>query len=197
MGDETVRRGWYGAVPLAHQILSCRIREGDRVVDATCGNGNDTLFLARLVGPSGHVFAFDVQQKALERTRSQLEQESLGERVTLVAVGHERMGEYVRTPVRGIVFNLGYLPGGDRNVTTRPFTTRAGIDAGLLLLLPEGIMTVAVYSGHDGGEEGEDILRHCSSLDPRIWNVWVCRQGNRSTRAPFLVVIERQSEEGS
>lgn len=188
MGD---RSGWYGAVPLSHALLAARVREGDRVVDATCGNGHDTLFLARLVGGRGHVYAFDIQKDPLLRTRETLLEAGLADRVTLIHAGHETMDDHVPPGVRGVLFNLGFLPGGDREIRTRGGTTCRAIERGMTLLARGGVVVIACYPGHDGGEEGGDIHSFLSTLDPMQWNVWQMRQVNRSLRAPFLFVAER------
>lgn len=191
------RSGWYGAVPLSRQLVGCRVQEGDRVVDATCGNGNDTLFLARLVGSTGHVTAFDLQQEAIDRTRALLDDAGVGDRVTLVHDRHERMAEHVIPPVRVIVFNLGYLPGGGRAVSTTADSSIAAIESGMSLLGSGGCLVIAVYTGHDGGRESVALLSFLSGLDPLRWNVWRMSQVNRSPRAPFLIVVEKVCEEVS
>ena len=109
-------------------------REGDRAVDATAGNGWDTLFLARLVGPDGRVYAFDIQQAALDETAALLRKNKLLERVDLIHAGHEAMASYVKEPVAAVMFNLGYLPGGDHSIVTRPESTLRGLAAALQLL---------------------------------------------------------------
>lgn len=189
------RSGWYGAVPLSHALLTQWVREGDRVVDATCGNGHDTLLLARIVGKGGHVHAFDIQGAAIHTTRERLREEGLLDRVTLIQGGHESMGRSVSPGVRGILFNLGFLPGGERGVTTLPDTTSAAITEGMGLLAPGGVIVVACYTGHDDGREGREIVSLLSRLDPVEWNVWEMHQVNRSRRAPFLLLMEKRPTE--
>ncbi|HEY6873319.1 MAG TPA: class I SAM-dependent methyltransferase [Geobacteraceae bacterium] len=181
-----------GAVPLSHFFLRERVGPGDAVVDATCGNGRDTLLLAELVGPAGRVWSFDIQEEALRKTAALLEEKGVRDRVELVAAGHERLAEFVGEPLRTVVFNLGYLPGGDRGMATQPATTRPALDAALGLLLPGGLLLVAVYTGHPGAVEEEDaVLAWACGLDPRRFNVWVSRQLNRPPTAPYLVLVEK------
>ena len=104
---------------LAAEALERVIGPGDTAVDATMGNGHDTLTLCRLVGPAGRVYAFDVQRDAVERTRERLRDAGMLDRASLFCLGHECMAEVVKTPVTAVVFNLGWLPGGDHAVTTR------------------------------------------------------------------------------
>uniref|UniRef100_A0A831UAF5 Methyltransferase domain-containing protein n=1 Tax=Geobacter metallireducens TaxID=28232 RepID=A0A831UAF5_GEOME len=185
-------RGLSGAVQLAHFFLRERLRPGDRAVDATCGNGHDTLLLAQLVGAEGRVWAFDIQEEALTATEERLADAGCRERVTLVRGGHERLAEAVAEPVRGVVFNLGFLPGAPRETTTAPETTLAALEQAAALLLPGGIITVAVYTGHPGGtEEARAVETWAAALAPGRFNVWRCRQGNRSEAAPYLIVVER------
>lgn len=182
----------HGAVALAHFFLRARVRPGDRVVDATCGNGHDTLLLARLVGVAGRVWAFDLQDEALAATRKLLTEAGCMTQTELVAAGHERLAEFVGEPVSAVVFNLGYLPGGDKSFVTCQKTTLAALDQAARLILPGGFIAVCVYTGHPGGrEEGEEVTRWGASLDPRQFNVWLSRPGNRSETAPYLVLVER------
>ena len=94
----------------SHQYIKACVNEGDTVVDATCGNGNDTVFLAQLVGERGRVFGFDIQDAAIENTAGKLEELKLLKRVTLIKDGHENMGNYVNENIKAVMFNLGYLP---------------------------------------------------------------------------------------
>jgi len=185
-------QGLYGAVPLSHFFLRERLTPGDSAIDATCGNGQDTLLLAELVGPEGKVWAFDIQEGALSRTKAGLEAAGLARRVSLVHAGHERLAEIVAEPVKAILFNLGYLPTGERGIKTAAASTLAALEQGMRLLLPSGIILVAVYTGHDGGaEEWSAVKGWAEALPPHEYNVWLSRQLNRSAKAPFLVVVEK------
>jgi SAM-dependent methyltransferase len=184
--------GLYGAVPLLHFFLKGRVGEGARVVDATCGNGQDTLLLAELVGSTGRVWAFDIQAEALTRTGERLAAAGLASRVTLVPAGHERLAGFVTEPLQAVIFNLGYLPAGDRAVRTAAETTVAALQQAAALLMSGGFILAAVYTGHDGGEEEWQALREWSAALPaHEFNVWQARQLNRSEAAPFLVVVEK------
>lgn len=188
-------KGLAGAVPLAHFFLRERLREGDRVVDATCGNGHDTLLLARLVGPTGRVWAFDVQPAALAAAADRLAAAGCRERVDLLAAGHERLAELVAGPLQAVVFNLGYLPGGDRQTVTRPESTVAALVQALPLLAPGGMILLAVYTGHPGGEaERQGVEQWAAGLPPARCNVWRSSQLNRSAAAPSLILVETLPE---
>jgi ubiquinone/menaquinone biosynthesis C-methylase UbiE len=181
-----------GAVALSHFFLEERVEPGDRVADATCGNGHDTLFLAHLVGPGGKVWAFDLQEKALTNTRALLEKAGCLAQTELVAAGHEHLAELIGEPLKAALFNLGYLPGGDRNLVTRPEQTLAALDQAARLLLPGGIIIASIYTGHPGGaEEGEAVVQWAAGLAPAAFNTWMSRQLNRPSSAPYVVLVEK------
>ncbi len=147
---------------LVHERLQAHLAAGDLAIDATAGNGHDTLFLARQVGPSGAVQAFDIQRQAIEKTRERLQAAAQHAQVTLHQVGHEHMAERVPSDWQGrvaaITFNLGYLPGGHHATTTLPATTLAALDQALALLCPGGVLSVLVYRGHPGGQAEADAV---------------------------------------
>jgi predicted methyltransferase len=181
-----------GPVPLSHLFIRQCVKQGDCVIDATCGNGHDTLLLANLVGQTGRVWAFDIQQQAVEATAARLTAAGGFDTVSLIHGSHERMAEQCHGPVTAIVFNLGYLPGGDRNVITRPETTLAGVEQSLELLAPGGIVAITVYPGHEGGDQERTALEErVSQLSPGSYHVWRMAQINVSAEAPYCVLIQK------
>lgn len=181
-----------GPVALSHTFMRNFIKAGDLVVDATCGNGNDTLLLAELVGESGRVHAFDIQQNALESTRSLLEQKGLSSRVQLIQSGHEHLAIHLKEPVTAIIFNLGYLPGGDHKVTTSAVTTIMALDQSARLLQPGGIIATTLYPGHDSGAAEAHAVREWSALlTPQSFFVWTMGQLNVPATAPYFILIQK------
>jgi len=179
-------------VPLSHFYLRQRVCPGDRALDATCGNGFDTLLLAELVGEGGKVWGFDLQPRAVEATRALLEREGRLAPVELVQAGHERIAEFVPPGLAAAVFNLGYLPGGETSLVTRPKSTLAALQQAASLLGRGGILTISLYTGHEGGpEEAQSVQEWGASLPPRDFNVWCSRQLNRPATAPYLILVER------
>lgn len=180
------------ALKLSHDYMDQLVQEGDSVVDATVGNGKDTLFLASLVGSSGKVYGFDVVELAIERTREKLLCAGLAERVVLIHDGHEQLQKYVKVPIRYAAFNLGYLPGGDKSVTTKTKTTLSAVSSALELLQSGGICSICVYPGH---EEGDEELRSLSSwlqsLDYKKFGVIHRAFVNQPKRPPELFVIQK------
>lgn len=173
------------------------LRAGDTAVDATVGNGHDTVFLAETVGADGLVYGFDVQPLALTRAAQRLEEAGVRERVHLIQKGHEHMAEVVpvqaRDSLRAVMFNLGYLPGSGRSCITRPSTTIRALQAAADLIEPGGVITVVVYTGHEGGAEEADAVRRWSNaLDQRHFTALSYRFVNRTNDPPRLIAIEKR-----
>ncbi len=138
-------------VSMVHAELQQRVQIGDVVIDATVGNGYDTMAMAEWVGACGLVIGFDIQPKAIVSTRTKLASLDLLDRVKLHCNCHSLMSQYVTRPISAIVFNLGYLPGGDHTKTTQVYTTLSALEASLSLLKPNGLLSVVTYPGHIGG----------------------------------------------
>lgn len=176
-------------VDWTHQFLMQYVKEGDICIDATVGNGGDMLFLARLVGKQGSVTGFDIQQIALDHTREKLEQH--GVNGTLYLDSHANMAEYFEPEsVAAIVFNLGYLPGGDHKLATKGDSTIQAIEAGLSLLKKGGVISLCIYSGGDSGfEEKEAVLAYLKELDHRKYLVITNEFYNKPNHPPMPVFI--------
>jgi len=181
-----------GPVPLAHLFIRRFVKHGDHVVDATCGNGHDTLLLARSAGPAGRVWAFDIQDDAINRTAKVLAEAGVLHRVTILNTGHETMREHVAGPVKAIIFNLGYLPGGNRTVITRPDSTLAGLEQSLEILAPGGIVVITLYPGHEGGGQERTLLEEWTAqLTPGSFHVWRMGQMNVPAAAPYMILVQK------
>ncbi|MEZ7170611.1 class I SAM-dependent methyltransferase [Sporosarcina sp. OR05] len=181
-------------LPFAKRLLAETVVAGETVVDATAGNGNDTVFLAELIGEEGKVFAFDIQQAALCATKERLA--GLANRVDLVLDSHAHVDRYVQKPIGGAMFNLGYLPySDDPTIITKPESTIEAIHKLLALLKKGGIITVSVYDGHEGGPQERDaLLQYVKTL--RQADVHVIRYEllNQRNNPPFLIAIEKVRE---
>ena len=181
-------------VTFVHTLLADHVVEGASVIDATMGNGHDTLQLARLVGNTGHVYAFDIQREALAATAARLRDEQLQGRVSLIHDSHARMHEYVSEEVSAIVFNLGYLPGTDKSCATQATSTLAAIERALTLLAPGGLLLVVIYWGHEAGVREKEVLEpFVAQLSPEQYRVLRYEFMNRVNPAPYLLAIERFS----
>ncbi len=180
------------ALFLSHRYVGQIVRPGDLVVDATAGNGGDTLFLADLAGETGHVHAFDIQAEALQNTAKRLKEAGLYERCSLHLSSHDRMDEFVPAKVRAVMFNLGYLPGGDHQIGTRPETTLAALEKARRLLLPGGIITIGLYYGGDSGfEERDAVLAAVRDLDVHSFAVQQIEMVNSKSCPPIFICIEK------
>ena len=187
--------GYQPLTVLAQAFIAPALSPGGYAVDATVGNGHDSLFLARSIGPEGHLFGFDVQASAIDLTFRRLRQVELDAGVSLFHEGHERLAERLAGEyggrIQAIMFNLGYLPGGDKGVTTRSETTLAALQACEALLMPGGRLTILAYTGHPGGErEAETVELWLNGLDPAQW-LWHGIRPESMHRPPRLHCCER------
>ncbi len=179
---------------LARDILLRAVQPGDTVVDATMGNGHDTLFLAGRVGPQGRVYAFDIQKNAVESTRKLLAEQDLADRVTLLCRSHAELSEAVPSGVAAVVFNLGWLPGGDHSITTQCGSTEKAVSAALGILKPGGVVTICAYPGHaEGARELEMLKDRLASLSNKEYNVLRQTFLNAGPGAPECFVIQKNS----
>lgn len=177
-------------VQSSHMFVAYHVKPGDSVIDATAGNGNDTLFLAKLVGSRGTVHAFDIQQTALDRTKALLEKHGTGAKLHLT--DHSYIPQLVQGPVSAIIFNLGYLPGGDKSLTTNADNSIIALNNCLSVLGDNGIISVMTYSGHPAGKvEEEQVVGWCKSLAPKQWTVTGLHMVNRPNNPPKLWLIRR------
>ena len=179
----------------AQTLLKSAINEGDIAVDATAGNGHDTLFLAQLVGDDGFVYAFDVQKQAVDATLHRLLDNALEHRALVLKDGHENVAKYVNKPVASAIFNLGYLPGSDHEVITRPNTTIQALESLLKLLKIGGIIVLVIYHGHEGGkEERDEVIRFVSELPQKYIHVLRYEFLNQKNDPPFVIALEKVKE---
>ncbi len=183
----------------AHAIIRQVLRPGDIAIDATAGNGHDTRFLADLVGESGHVFAIDLQPEALHRTVALLS-EAESARVHLMQRDHAELKTFIPEPHHGhvaaVMFNLGYLPGGDRSLATRTDSTLQAIRSALEITRPGGVLTIIAYPGHAGGADEsiavEGLIRDLSPLD---YETTTHSAATESASAPCLFVVRKQDNQ--
>ncbi len=179
----------------SHDIVTRAVKPGNTVIDATAGNGGDTVFLAGLVGPEGRVWSFDIQRQAHEKTLEKLKANGLDAVVTQICDSHANLDEYVREPVKAVMFNLGYLPGGDHNIGTKGASTITALNKAMELIEVNGIITVAVYyGGVSGFEEKEQVLEFVRTIDGKRFNVSQTEFVNQINCPPILICIEKLYE---
>lgn len=192
-------------VPTAHDYLAEVLAAGAHAIDLTAGNGHDTLFLAGCVGRAGTLLSFDVQKQALENTTQRLRDAGLepffhqepadhyAPGIHLIHASHDQLQRYARLEPAAVIANLGFLPGGDRGLITRPETTVAALQQAADLLRPGGRLAVVVYVGHPGGpDEGQAVDTWFGNLDPSAWSVLRIERFNQAL-SPYLLVAEKIS----
>ena len=177
---------------LHKKFILQHLAEGEIAVDFTMGNGNDTLFLSKTVGEGGKVYAFDIQPEALESTKALLVSEGAPENYELICASHHRVREFVKEPIKAGMFNLGYLPGsGKKGVTTLRETTMKAVEAALELLMPDGVLIIAIYPGHEEGAlEGEMLKEYFSGTS----KYQICPSEFRilnSPDSPYFFLVEK------
>ncbi|MBE7021392.1 MAG: methyltransferase domain-containing protein [Ruminococcaceae bacterium] len=181
------------SLSISKEYLKKVIKPGDTVIDATCGNGLDTLYLKELTGKEGKVFGFDIQDIALENTKKLLKEKGQEENVFLTLCSHSELDKYVCEPVKAVVFNLGYLPKGDHSITTLPETTIVAIEKALQILIPGGIISVMIYHGGDSGfHERDELIKYLERLDNKRFTVLMHNFINQINYPPILAVIEKK-----
>ncbi len=185
------------AVPAAHALARQCVRNGDCVIDATAGNGYDTLFLAQLVGDTGVVYAFDKSEQAIDVTMQRLSEHGVKDRVHVLHAGHETMHEHVAKEHQGritcVMFNLGFLPHGGRATATRALTTVQALSSAYEMLADGGMILIACYRGHDGGEEEyEHVLAWAGTRAQKECQTIRYEFLNQVNTPPVLIAIEKE-----
>lgn len=179
---------------IVKDMMNENVKEGDIVLDCTVGNGNDTLSLARLVGQTGKVYGFDIQKRAIDITLEQLTCENINNRVELIEDGHENIDFYIKEKLDFIVYNLGYLPKGDKTIKTNKNTTLISLKKSLDLLNNNGIILITCYIGHEGGLDEKNVVEEfLATLDQKIFNVIKFEFINQKNFPPILYGVEKSN----
>ena len=172
-------------------LIENYINEGDIAIDATAGNGNDTLKLCRKVGESGKVFAFDIQDKAIEETKKLIFENGFSN-AEIIKDSHEFIDKYINEKVKAVIFNLGYLPGGDHKVQTKGETTIEAIKKSLELLCDDGFVAIMIYYGKNSGtEEKLMLMDFLKDLDHKKYTVTIHDFYNRPNNPPITALITK------
>ncbi len=186
----------YQITKLCHSFMKRHINKGDFCIDATMGNGTDTLFLCQEVGRSGKVIAFDIQEKALENTGKLLSYKGFDDVAHLFLESHEEIDKHIKKESKKpscIVFNFGYLPGGNKEITTKVESDLIAIEKSLAYLKKGGLLSLCLYSGgENGGKEREKILDFVRKLDSKKYLVITLDYYNRPNNPPLPVMIIKE-----
>ena len=195
-------------VNAAHNLIRYRLNPGDIAIDATVGNGHDTVFLVEQVSPSGKVYGFDIQQAAIDSTWAKVEScckagerarsnaPLLPEWLTLIQASHADMAENIPAPVYGNIsacmFNLGYLPGSDKSIITETESTLTALAIASRMLSSNGLLTVLAYPGHHGGDqESIEVKNWCEQLDEKQFSVRIFYSTENKVSAPRLYMVDK------
>lgn len=191
-----MKDGKYGKlVDFIHMLLSQSYGKFESLnfVDATCGNGFDTLYLCKLAGIKGHVKAFDIQEQAIERTNTLLSSNLGFVNYEIILDSHEFINKYLTSKIDAAIFNLGYLPYSDKTVTTKGDVTVKAVQNLLPHLKEEGRIFITTYITHDTGDEIKDMLSYLSTLDKSKYNVLNINLINKNNTPPELFIIEKNA----
>lgn len=168
---------------------------GDTIaIDATAGNGHDSLFLAANIGENGRLYAFDIQRQAIENSRKRLAAEGLSARVTLIQTGHEHMTAQIPEIHHGrvniIMFNLGYLPCADKSLITTTATTIKALNAAIAMLAGNGILSILAYPGHPGGrEETAAVIQWAQNLPQQTFTLCMHNPDQNPQTSPQWIEV--------
>jgi predicted methyltransferase len=186
-------------IQVAQDLVGAKLKVGQIAMDATSGNGHDTSFLAKAVGESGKVFAFDIQKEAIERSQIRLESHNLNRQVLWFNQSHDTLQTVLKenhiTHIHACMFNLGFLPKGNPEIITLPDTTSKAVQQAIQVLAPTGIVTILVYVGHPGGNEELKIIEQITqNLPTDDFTTQIIRADviNPKTQPPILFVIEKR-----
>ena len=176
---------------LQKNFILSHLKEGDVCADFTMGNGHDTLFLSKTVGEKGKVYAFDIQQSALDNTRERLASEGCDDNYTLILDSHSNLKNYISGKIKAGMFNLGYLPGsGNKGLTTMRETTLPAVMGAIDILDARSILLVAIYPGHEEGDlEGKALEEIFEKIDRHAISVMKIKIINSPT-SPYFFVLE-------
>ena len=178
---------------ITEYYINTYIKPGDTVIDATAGNGNDTIKLCKSTGETGIVYAFDIQENALKETKKRLAEYGFTNAKTILDT-HSNLDKYVNRPVKAVIFNLGYLPGGDHKLQTKYTTTIEAIEKSLDILLDDGFISVTIYYGKNSGtEEKKQVIKYLKELNHRLYTVVLHDFLNRPNNPPLTAIITKNN----
>lgn len=185
----------FSILDMSKEVIKRGVAKGNICIDATCGNGYDTLFLAEIVGGNGKVFAIDIQKQAIENTKKLLLENGL-DNTECILGDHSKLKSIIPEKYHGkvncIVYNLGYLPGSDKTIMTAFETTKNSIQQSLEILDCGGIVAITLYPGHkEGKEEATEMDKYFKGLNPYLYKVFSYRLVNYDNNPPYTVIIEK------
>lgn len=186
--------GLMQGVEFSHWLFNNYLDNNRILVDATCGNGNDTIFLAEKVSSQGKIYVFDIQKEAVDITKEKIKNIEHEFDINFIVDGHENIDKYIEQKIDGIIYNLGYLPGSEKEIKTEKHTTIKSLNKAIEMLAEGGLIVLVVYSEHEGGEaEKKAVLDFASNLDYKAYNVLHYHYINQKKNPPEVIAIKKRS----
>lgn len=169
---------------LSHNIIKEYVKNKNVAIDATLGNGYDCDFLSSCFKK---VYAFEIQKEACEKYIDK------NNNVIIINESHHKIDKFINEEVDCVCYNLGYLPGGNKEITTLAETSLKSIQLSLNLLSKNGIISIAIYRGHNEGmEEKNCIIKYLKTLPKNSFGVMIHECINRSQKSPLLIIVEKK-----
>lgn len=183
----------------AHTILEKHLHNGDIAIDATAGNGHDSLFLTKQIAPAGLVYCFDIQTAAINAMQNRLIAADLINCTQLIQDSHAQMSSHIAPEhhgkIKAIMFNLGYLPHGDKTIITETNSTLLALNSAVKLLGLDGIITILAYPGHHGGDsETAHVANWCNQLNPEKFSLKIILSAEHKDSAPRLFIVQKLTQ---
>ena len=170
-------------ISLAHKLWADFLSPEDTAIDATCGNGHDAAFLAPLISA---LSVYDIQESALKNTKNKLTDSAC--QINFNLRSHT---DFIEKTANLIIYNLGYLPSGNKEITTQTTSTIVSVEKALSILAPKGAISITCYPGHTEGKKEETaVVKLANNLDPNLWKAYWHKQINNPI-APSLLWIEK------
>lgn len=185
------------AVQFQHLLWDRIMKQAKIVVDATCGNGHDLLYLVERAKPNCHVYGIDIQERAIQASQSLLEQKKIDSNITITFLhnSHDKAfaEDIQENSIDLIIFNLGYLPGGNHTIVTKPYNTMQALQLAMPKLVKDGVITIVAYPGTlEGYEEMKQLEYYLSSLNQKLYNVCHWKPINQVNNPPQLYIIQKR-----
>lgn len=183
---------------VAHLYVSHLTDGNGLYIDATLGNGYDTLFLAQRLGEKGKIFAFDIAPQAFLKSKELLEKHQINRtNITFIRDSHENIASYIKEEmITAAMFNLGYLPGSGQKYKTEAAVTLQALDAVLCNLQQGGIVTICSYVGHDNGEEDAALQQFLLNVNNKRYEITkTTAVGRKLSPNVYLIIKTGQRDE--
>lgn len=175
-----------------HKLITEIWPEIDYAIDATCGNGHDTLFLAKHCTTKGRVLSFDIQQQAINSAEKRIKEHELTNTVQFICDSHEHLKQYAKQQAQVIMFNLGYLPNADKNITTQTDSTLTALNAAIEILAPNGLLSILCYPGHtEGKTETEYVKKWIDDLNKQQFETKTHQSTVPTEASPILFITKK------